>query len=66
MTSLIRIDVKNRSLCLTHIRKVSICSGIVEEFTTDPNTVDTRRVPPETNVEIIEFAKKRNPFNHPA
>ena len=36
-----------------------------EEFTTDPNTVDTRRVPPETNAEIIEFAKKRNPFNHP-
>lgn len=45
--------------------EVSICSGIVEEFTTDPNTVDTRRVPPETNAEIIEFAKKRSPFNHP-
>lgn len=45
--------------------EVSICSGIVEEFTTDPNTVDTRRVPPETNAEIIEFAKKRDPFNHP-
>lgn len=45
--------------------EVSICSGIVEEFTTDPNTVDTRRVPLETNAEIIEFAKKRNPFNHP-
>lgn len=45
--------------------EVSICSGIVEEFTTDPNTVDTRRMPPETNAEIIEFAKKRNPFNHP-
>lgn len=45
--------------------EVSICSGIVEEFTTDPNTVDTKRVPPETNTEIVEFAKKRNPFNHP-
>ena len=45
--------------------EVSICSGIVEEFTTDPNTVDTRRVPPKTHVEIVEFAKKRNPFNHP-
>ena len=45
--------------------EVSICSGIVEEFTTDPRVVDTRRVPPETNEEIIEFAKKRNPFNHP-
>ena len=28
--------------------EVSICSGIVEEFTTDPHTVDTRRVPPES------------------
>lgn len=45
--------------------EVSICSGIVEEFTTDPNTVDTKRVPPETNAEIVEFAKKRSPFNHP-
>lgn len=45
--------------------EVSICSGIVEEFTTDPEVVDTRRVPPETNAEIMEFAKKRNPFNHP-
>ena len=45
--------------------EVGICSGIVEEFTTDPNTVDAKRVPPETNVEIVEFAKKRNPFNHP-
>ena len=45
--------------------EVSICSGIVEEFTTDPSKVDTRRVLPETNAEIVEFAKKRNPFNHP-
>ncbi len=45
--------------------EVSICSGIVEEFTTNPDIVDTRRVPPETNAEIVEFAKKRNPFNHP-
>lgn len=45
--------------------EVSICSGIVEEFTINPNIVDTKRVPPETNAEIVEFAKKRNPFNHP-
>lgn len=45
--------------------EVSICSGVVEEFTTDPKVVDAKRVPPETNAEIIEFAKKRNPFNHP-
>ncbi len=45
--------------------EVSICSGIVEEFTTDRNVVDARRVPPENHAEIVEFAKKRNPFNHP-
>ena len=45
--------------------EVSICSGIVEEFAADSNAVDAKRVPPETNADIVEFAKKRNPFNHP-
>lgn len=45
--------------------EVSICSGIVEEFTSTPDVVDAKRVPPEAHEEIVEFAKKRNPFNHP-
>ena len=45
--------------------EISICSGIVEEFATSPDIVDVKRVPPETHAEILEFAKKRNPFNHP-
>ena len=45
--------------------EVSICSGTVEEFLTVPNRVETRRVLPETNSEILKFAKKRCPFNHP-
>lgn len=45
--------------------QVSICSGIVEEFSTTPAVIDAKRVPPETNAEIIQFAKTRNPFNHP-
>ena len=44
--------------------EVSICSGIVEEFTSTPDVVDAKRVPPEAHEEIVEFAKKRNPFNH--
>ena len=48
----------------THL-EVSICSGIVEEFTSTPDVVDAKRVPPEAHEEIVEFAKKRNPFNHP-
>lgn len=45
--------------------KISVCSGIVEEFATNPKVVESRRVPPETHAEIREFAKVRNPFNHP-
>lgn len=45
--------------------EVSICSGIVEEFTSTPDVVDAKRVLPEAHEEIVEFAKKRNPFNHP-
>ncbi len=45
--------------------EISICSGIVEEFTTSPDVIDAKRIPPETNAEIVEFAKGRNPFNHP-
>lgn len=45
--------------------KVSICSGVVEEFSISPDIIDAKRVLPEKNREIIEFCKKRNPFNHP-
>ncbi len=64
-------DIADQNRCEKQIAvfnthpEVSVCSGIVEEFTSDSNTIDTKRVPPETNMEIIEFAKKRNPFNHP-
>lgn len=44
---------------------VSICSGIVEEFVASPEVVEVKRVPPEVHEEIVKFAKKRNPFNHP-
>lgn len=45
--------------------EVSICSGIVEEFSTIPDVAKVKRVPPKNNKEIIEYAKWRNPFNHP-
>ncbi len=45
--------------------EVSICSGIVEEFTDSTDQIEARRVPPEKQNEITVFAKKRNPFNHP-
>ncbi len=45
--------------------ELSICSGIVEEFTDSREQIEARRVPPETQEEILAFARKRNPFNHP-
>ena len=42
-----------------------ICSGTVEEFTVQPQDVENKRVVPRTHEEILKFAKKRNPFNHP-
>ena len=38
----------------------------IEEFITSPEEVYSKRVLPETSAEIVQFAKKRNPFNHPA
>ena len=45
--------------------EIAICSGIVEEFSKSTDIIDARRIPPESSDEIIEYAKKRNPFNHP-
>ena len=45
--------------------EVSIVSGTVEEFTTCTADAVSRRQLPEKQEEILAFAKKRNPFNHP-
>ena len=59
-------DRCEKQIAVFHIHpEVSVCSGIVEEFTSTPDVVEAKRVPPETHEEIVEFAKKRNPFNHP-
>ena len=44
---------------------ISICSGTVEEFTASVDEVETIRSLPKSHEEIIAFARKRNPFNHP-
>ena len=64
-------DISRKDRCekqLTVFRErqeISICSGIVEEFITNTHEIDAKRVPPETQDEILQFAKMRNPFNHP-
>ena len=44
--------------------EISICSGIIEEFTESTVQIESRRILPEKQNEIIAFSKKRNPFNH--
>lgn len=46
--------------------KIAIVSGGIEEFIDSPKNITGKRVVPKTTVEIINFSKKRNPFNHPA
>lgn len=47
------------------MKKVSICSGTIKEFVENKECVENMRVLPEKNWEIILYAKRRNPFNHP-
>lgn len=46
-------------------KEVSVVSGIVEEFSETKEKIEARRVLPEQHKNILQFAKKRNPFNHP-
>ena len=45
---------------------VSIIGSAIKEFSNNINNTESIREVPEINDQIIEFAKKRNPFNHPS
>ena len=57
---------------LLHDRSLSICGSNIEEFTAidegsfTPREINSTRVVPEKQEEIISFSKRRNPFNHPS
>ncbi|MGM0215621.1 glycosyltransferase [Enterococcus sp. AZ109] len=44
--------------------ELSIVGSNIDEFTDSVQNIISRRIVPENNVEICEFSKKRNPFNH--
>lgn len=44
---------------------VSIIGAAVAEFDQSPKDSKTVRMPPETHEDILRYARKRNPFNHP-
>nr|WP_246601415.1 glycosyltransferase [Enterococcus alishanensis] len=45
-------------------KNLTIVGSDIDEFTGDPSNVIGKRVVPETNKDIRQFSKKRNPFNH--
>lgn len=45
--------------------KLQLISGYVLEFAGDTSNVVSMRKVPATQEEIVEFSKRRNPFNHP-
>ena len=64
-------DISRKDRCEKQLRvfenhpDVSICSGTVEEFSDTIQKISARRILPEKNAAIREFAGRRNPFNHP-
>ncbi len=64
-------DISRKDRCEKQLRifierpEISVCSGIVEEFSETENCINSRRILPEMHNEIISFSKWRNPFNHP-
>lgn len=62
------ISVNDRMECqLSEMIKnnADISSGTIEEFETDENVIKCKKTLPKTQGEILEYAKRRNPFNHP-
>ena len=45
--------------------ELDIVGTQISEFLNDPDNIVSSRIVPETQNEIIEFAKRRSPFNHP-
>ena len=64
-------DISRADRCERQLRvfrerpETDIVSGIVEEFSSSIDVVETSRVLPEEHNDILSFAQWRNPFNHP-
>lgn len=43
----------------------AVCGSWIDEFTTDTSHVISSRRPPRDHLNIVSFARKRNPINHP-
>ncbi len=59
-------DRCEKQLQIFESHNVDIVGGTVQEFYGDIRNVTTQRVLPKDHNDIYEFAKRRNPFNHPS
>lgn len=62
------VSVKNRcelQLAAMEKEQADVVGGWVEEFETEPTEPGKIRRVPEHGEEIAQYAKRRNPFNHP-
>ena len=48
-----------------HKHGSDICSATVAEFIEDPKVIEAYKTLPVSHKEILEYARTRNPFNHP-
>lgn len=55
-----------RQLAIFRKDNIDVCGAWIGEFISDETQVDSYRRVPEYHNEIVRFAKKRSPINHPA
>ncbi|MGI6069347.1 MAG: glycosyltransferase [Blautia sp.] len=58
-------DRCRRQLAAMEEHQADIVGGTLYEFEGDISKIRTRRISPETPEEILRYARRRNPFNHP-
>lgn len=46
-------------------KELDIVGTMVDEFSEDPKNIISSRIVPTNNKDIVKFAKRRSPFNHP-
>lgn len=58
-------DRCERQMAAMEAHKADIVGGALYEFQGDISHIRTRRISPVTQEEILKYARRRNPFNHP-
>ena len=59
-------DRMEKQLALMQQTNADIVSSAVLEFKENPDDAEKQRIVPKTHAAIMAFARRRNPFNHPA